>query len=191
MASLTLSDKRLVDCLVDVFRANGYEGTTLSLLQDATGLKRSSLYHRFPQGKLDMALAAANEIMRRFDQFVLAPCSEEGPLQERVDEIGRRLTTFYGDGQISCLVASFSVGSPDPEISTHMNMAASGWIAAFADLALESGHDIDAAQAVAMDAVAAIEGALILTKATSDRDVFRRAVESLPGRLLLADPSEI
>ena len=47
----------IVRKLADVFSRHGYEGASLKLLSQATGLGRSSLYHYFPNGKEDMASA--------------------------------------------------------------------------------------------------------------------------------------
>ncbi len=43
--------------LAEVFRAHGYEGATLALISDATGLGKGSLYNFFPGGKQQMARA--------------------------------------------------------------------------------------------------------------------------------------
>src|ERR1700720_3544465 len=42
--------------LAEVFRAHGYEGATLALISDATGLGKGSLYNFFPGGKEQMAM---------------------------------------------------------------------------------------------------------------------------------------
>ena len=50
-----IEDDVLLDRLAETFKDVGYEGASLSVLSDATGLKKSSLYHRFPDGKAQMA----------------------------------------------------------------------------------------------------------------------------------------
>ena len=57
MAS-NLSKDEVIQRIVAAFREHGYEGASLSILSQATGLGRSSLYHYFPNGKTDMAQAA-------------------------------------------------------------------------------------------------------------------------------------
>jgi len=51
----TIEDDDLICKLTDVFRNVGYDGASLAVLADATGLKKASLYHRFPGGKEQMA----------------------------------------------------------------------------------------------------------------------------------------
>jgi len=48
--------------LATVFRSRGYEGASLKELAEATGLKKASLYYRFPNGKQEMAEAVLNHI---------------------------------------------------------------------------------------------------------------------------------
>ena len=70
-----LNDDALLDGLLGVFRRYGYEGASLTRISAATGLKRSSLYYRFPGGKPEMVgavLARANawfaEVSEVFEQ---------------------------------------------------------------------------------------------------------------------------
>ena len=48
--------------LGEVFRAHGYEGASLTLITEATGLGKGSLYHLFPGGKEQMAAEVLAEI---------------------------------------------------------------------------------------------------------------------------------
>jgi AcrR family transcriptional regulator len=179
-----VSDQDLHDRLLGLFRAGGFSGVTLTDLQDTTGLKRSSLYHRFPGGKLDMAVAVVDEVIRRFESDVLAPAGDDAPLEQRVAAIGAGLTTFYDGGQLSCLIDTMSVGAAPAEISGRLTAAVSGWIEAFAGLAREAGASRDEAGIRAADAVAAIEGALVVARTTGDTGPFDRAIQSLPTRLI-------
>ena len=43
--------------LAEAFREHGYAGASLSVIGEATGLGRGSLYHFFPGGKREMAEA--------------------------------------------------------------------------------------------------------------------------------------
>jgi len=52
-----LNKDALIGKLVDVVYDYGYDGTTLSVISEATGLGKASLYHHFPGGKEEMAAA--------------------------------------------------------------------------------------------------------------------------------------
>jgi AcrR family transcriptional regulator len=187
VAPKLVTDDQLNDRLLALFRAGGF-GVSLRELQEATGLKRSSLYHRFPGGKVDMATSIIREVADRFRSEVLAG-NDDGPLEERVAAIGSRLAAFYDDGDLSCLIDTLSVGGVPPEVADRITGLVRAWIDAFAGLSIEAGISPADARVRAVDAVAAIEGALVVARSTGDTGAFRRAVHSLPDRLLAGAPS--
>ncbi len=75
MATAKITEDRLLEHLTRVFQKHGYEGASLSLIAAATGLGRASLYHRFPGGKADMALAVLDHADLWFATHVLDPLS--------------------------------------------------------------------------------------------------------------------
>ena len=179
-----VSDALLMDRLIEVFRQEGFEGASLARLQDASGLKRSSLYHRFPDGKTDMACAVVAEVTKRFGTSILAATGTDSPLEDRVRDIGRNLMGFYDDGHLPCLLDSMSIGQPDRGVADLLDQAVRAWINALAGLSREAGHSRRDAQIRAADAVAGIQGALVLARTTNDRSAFERAIAALPERLL-------
>lgn len=52
--------ERLLRAAAGLFRNKGYSGTGLAELLAAAGAPKGSLYHHFPNGKSDLALAAAD-----------------------------------------------------------------------------------------------------------------------------------
>ncbi len=76
MALQTIDDHSLAESLFDVFRSRGYEGATLSLLSEVTGLKKSSLYHRFPAGKDDMVKAVVLYVSSQLHTHIIEPFSK-------------------------------------------------------------------------------------------------------------------
>ena len=53
---------QVLRALGEVFRAHGYEGASLTLITEATGLGKGSLYHLFPGGKEQMAAEVLADI---------------------------------------------------------------------------------------------------------------------------------
>lgn len=184
MAPKLVSDTQLLDRLIEVFRLHGFEGASLARLQEASGLGRSSLYHRFPAGKNDMANAVVAEMSHRFASDLLDVSSTDGSVEARIQEIGRKLSSFFdGGGGLPCLIDTLSIGSPTQEVSDLLNGALTFWIDTLAELSQEAGHSRSDAGVRATDAVAAIEGALVVARTTGDRSVFERAIAALPERL--------
>ena len=179
-----VSDTQLVDRLTDLFRSEGFEASSLNEIARATGLQKSSLYHRFPGGKEQMAADVANAVIERFATDILAPLFTDAPARDRISEVGRNLDRFYEGGDRRCLLDVLTVGHPGPAASAALADAGRGWIDAFADVARAAGASRRDATARAQDAVAGIEGALVLARVTGDKAAFSRAIGRLPDLLL-------
>ncbi len=171
-----------------LFRTDGYDGASLANIAEATGLRKSSLYHRFPGGKAQMAEEVALATAAHFAHEVLAPLSGPGTSRERLTQVVERLDDFYDGGRRSCLLDTLSIGDPGTEATTGLGLAAEGWIAAFADVARSEGAARAEARRRAEDAVAAIEGALVLARVTGNLRPFTRSLARLPSLLLEPSP---
>jgi TetR/AcrR family transcriptional repressor of lmrAB and yxaGH operons len=185
-----VTDSDLIAALTGLFRSTGFDAASVADISKATGLRKSSLYHRFPAGKQQMAAAVVEAVGRQFIDDVLAPLAGAGSADERVRAVGRRLRSFYDSGDSSCVLEVMSVGAPDTGVAAALSAAAAAWIGAFAALARSTGASASAATARSQDAVAAIEGALVLARVTGDRRPFERAIRRLPVLLIQADPHD-
>ncbi len=181
MGPTTVSDSQLHDALLTLFRAHGFDGVSLTDLQSATGLKKSSLYHRFPGGKVQMATSLLDGVLRGTEALLLVDI--QLPLRQQITDIGERLRDFYADGRLSCLLASMSVGDPPEEIATRTAAIVNTLIDGLTALAVAAGHPRLHARSLAVDAIASIEGALVLSRLTGDTSAFSRTIDSLPDRL--------
>ena len=103
-----IADDELLARLGRVFRDVGYEGASLSILSEATGLKRPSLYHRFPGGKAQMAAEVIDAAEAWLDANALAVLRSDAPPRERIAVMVERLAEFYEDGERACLLNMLS-----------------------------------------------------------------------------------
>lgn len=174
-----VSDGELLERLTAVFRRHGYDGASLSVISDATGLQRSSLYHRFPGGKEEMAAEAARALGGHFGGQVLAPLGGDEPVGVRLAAVSGALLRFYDGGGAGCLLDVLTIGSPGPATTNALAEVTRAWIAAFAGAARQAGFAPADARRRAEDAIAAIEGGLVLARVTGDRKAFRRALQRL------------
>ena len=183
MAHSRVSDAQLAETALELFRQQGYEGTSLNDLVAASGLEKASLYYRFPGGKKDMVLAAASHVGQWFEANIFAPLREPGPPVDRVKSVARRLRVFYGDGGKPCVLESLSLRGGPPELSNALSDAYSAWVNAFAAVARESGMGRRLADDRARQALIQIEGSLVLNRVTGNRKIFLDALSSLPDLL--------
>jgi TetR/AcrR family transcriptional repressor of lmrAB and yxaGH operons len=184
MARLSLLKSEIIDRLMVVFRDHGFEGASLARLSAATGLGRSSLYHYFPDGKDDMAAVVLKAAGERFAEEVLVPLRAPQPPRRRIEGASAGLLRFYDDGRNSCLTNLFSVGVAGNSFRAPLTRGLEAMEAAFAEVAIAGDIDAEEARLRAEDALVAIQGSLVLSRATGDGKVFRRIVAELPDRLL-------
>lgn len=174
----------LTDKIAGIFREEGYDGASLSLLASRTELGKASLYHHFPGGKSEMAAAVYERVSAAFTREVLAKLAGKEPPAERLRRMVEGLDRFYDGGKRACLIDVFSVGGPRAALSGKLKDAVDYWVAAIARTLVDAGMDRDTAMNRAEDAVIAIEGALVVARATGRTDGFVRTLDILPGRLL-------
>ena len=128
-------DIELIDRLTDVFRRHGFEGASLTRISEATGLKRASLYHRFPGGKAEMAEAVLSRADEWLGTHALSPLQGRGEPADRLRIMTGALSEFYGDGKHSCLLDAFSLGGENTDIRKHVRASTVAWTDALAAVA--------------------------------------------------------
>ena len=178
-------DMNVIAALIESFRTWGYEGTSLKRISEATGLARASLYHRFPEGKAQMAEAVMEVAYQWMDTEALAPLRDETlEPRERIIEVAGILNVFYDGGQKACLLDALTLGEADTQLRAAARSMMDNWIETMAALATAEGVKPSEALARAEDAVGRIQGSLIVSRVQNKPNVFRRALEELPEVLL-------
>jgi len=183
MRPAKISANRLYRELSDIFRQKGYDGASYSDLMKATGLVKASLYHRFPGGKAEMVDAILTEVDREFSEYVLKPAFEAGSPLDRARKIARRIRGFYKSGRQWCLLDTVTLAD-SPSTREHARRSMEFWIDAFARVGRDAGLGPAIARRRSQEAVAAIEGGLVVSRVMGDRGPFLRSLASLPKRLI-------
>jgi TetR/AcrR family transcriptional regulator, lmrAB and yxaGH operons repressor len=153
------SRSEVIALLLTTFRASGYDGTSLADIAAATGLGRSSLYHHFPSGKEEMAIAVFDLVDEWLDQNIVQPSKSDDVPTEKLARIIDAINIFYEGGQKSCFLGAFAV-------------------------AHESGVSADQARQQACEAVMIVQGGVALARAMGNAEPFREMLKSLPSRLM-------
>jgi AcrR family transcriptional regulator len=175
--------EEIVTRLGEVFRRHGYEGASLKLLSDATGLGRSSLYHYFPNGKEDMA-AAVLDSADAWSQEHLRPVIEsDAPPAEKARRIAVAMDAFYAGGRRSCLLELFAIGEARAVFGDRVSGRLSALCGHLARIAEEAGHEPKDAATRAEDALVAIHGGLVVSRGLGDTGPFHRVLSRLPSIL--------
>lgn len=174
-----IEDKDLLERLLMVFRSNGFEATSLDIIARETGLKKASLYYRFPGGKVEMADAVLGYVDEWFTAHVLSQLGAEGQPLVRLTRALESIELFYDEGRCSCVLESLSLGARDNKISDHLANTTEAVLLAFCQVAKDAGFEDHAANLFAEDALITIEGTLILQRLRPERHVFARSLQKI------------
>jgi TetR/AcrR family transcriptional regulator, lmrAB and yxaGH operons repressor len=173
------SRKEILQKLSEVFRREGYNGASLADLAAAVGQGKASLYQKFPGGKAQIGAEVLAEIQQTFETRVLATLREQGTPDVRFKKMLDAACEFYGDGNVSCLVETLSLGEAGELYRSALHDAVQTWRKALIELARAAGHAAAKANVWAEEVLISIQGALVLARATKDPQIFRRALERL------------
>jgi AcrR family transcriptional regulator len=173
--------QKCLPALAELFREHGFEGTSISMITRATGLGKGSLYHAFPEGKAQMLALALDDISAWFENDVFAPLRAEEctaiTIPQMIDIVGE----YFKSGRRACLMGSLSVAEPADPFNKHILQYFSAWKAATV-AALERDGRSDA-NGLADDILATIQGAIVLSRALEDPEIYDQSMQRLKNRL--------
>ncbi|KQM33688.1 TetR family transcriptional regulator [Rhizobium sp. Leaf68] len=185
MARMVTERADTIGPLAEVFREYGYEGASLALIGKATGLGKGSLYHFFPNGKEEMVQAVLDEISQWFENAVYSPLRDETDVNGAISAMLTATDQYFNTGRRVCLVGALAVANTRDRFAQAIRAYFVGWVDALQSALLRQGRDRDQSRMLAEEAVLAIQGAIVLSRALDDPTVFQRAVNQLRNRLVI------
>ncbi|GAB6897030.1 TetR/AcrR family transcriptional regulator [Kineosporia succinea] len=154
--------------LAEAFRRHGYEGASLAVLTQHTGLGKGSLYNFFPGGKEEMALAVLDEVDAWFRVNVYEPLRDgEVPVPERLQGMTGAVEDYFTSRHLVCLFGAFALGQERERFGERIAAYFTGWIDAL-------GESVPRDDAT--DFVATVQGALVLARALDDPQVLHGTI---------------
>lgn len=172
--------------LAEVFREHGYDGASISRIGKATGLGKGSLYHFFPGGKGEMMASVLSGIDAWFEEAVFHPLERGGDARAAIEAMVDAVTAYFRSGERVCLVGAVGMGASRDPFAEAIAAYFARWIGALAACLVGAGLPEADARERAEDAVAGIQGAIVLSRALDDRSAFLRVVSAHRARLLAA-----
>lgn len=178
-------DKEILAGLTKVFRSKGYEGASLNELAEATGLKKASLYHRFPKGKQEMA----ETVLQHIDEWVVthvfgALLNEDLTPQLRLKNGLTKIRELYNDGSETCIFRALSMEAGLDLFEEQIKNGMREWIATFENLGLAFGLTTQKAKENAVQTLIAVQGSLIVTKGLNEIKIFEQTLEQIENNYL-------
>jgi AcrR family transcriptional regulator len=170
--------------LFAVFCELGYDGASMELLAEATGLKKASLYHRFPNGKREMAQHVLNIVEQWIQENIVTALSDQQVSREkRLKKAIAAINHLYNGGEKNCLLRALSMGTDaalfKEQVAANFQLIAKG----FAALATAYGASPARAQQKAKQVNATLQGALVMSGATGDKSYFKLCLAEIPAIL--------
>ncbi len=175
----------IVPLLGEIFRELGYEGTTLSRITERTGIGKGSLYHFFPGGKEEMAAAVLADVDGWFETAIYEPLRQDDA-RAAIEAMWINVNDYFRSGSRICLVGAFALDETRQRFSPAIRDYFVRWIDALRLALVRTGCSGEAALAAAEEAVSGIQGALVLSRALDERDIFGRTLNRLAERLAAA-----
>ena len=174
----------VIDKLMEVFRTVGYDGASLADLATATGLKKASLYHRFPEGKQAMAHAVLDHAAKWNDSEVVAILMSSKPVEERLNAVLDSINELYNGGRLACILRALSHGTAAGLFRDEIAVIFQNWVVAFAHLATDFGHRPEMAKSLAESTLVRIQGSLILAQTLQQPNLFENALTDIKSDFL-------
>ncbi|WP_289045918.1 TetR/AcrR family transcriptional regulator [uncultured Olleya sp.] len=178
-------DKNIVIGLSQVFRDKGYEGASLNELAEITGLKKASLYHRFPDGKQQMAQAVFTYIDNWVNQHIFSALNDTSKTpQERLKGGLDNIKILYAGGKESCIFSAFSKQKGMSLFEQNIKDSMTEWINCFTKIAYALNFPIKQSKDHAIQTLIEIQGSLIVTKGLNDTNLFEATLKHIENRYL-------
>lgn len=184
---------RLVGAAARLFQERGYAATGLAEILSLSGAPKGSLYHYFPGGKEDLAIAAAELAGARFRQSLTHEMEAASSTPDLVRRFGARLAGWLEQSGFTkgCPLATLALEQAphSPALSETLAELFAGWQAV-----LESRLAVDGVAAtrraeLATLILSGLEGALILARVQKSSAPLDRSVAAL-SRLIDSEISQ-
>jgi AcrR family transcriptional regulator len=185
MARTVTERADVLPVLGEIFREHGFEGASLSVITERTGLGKGSLYHFFPGGKEEMAAAVLEHIDTWFEDNLYRTLRDDADGRGAIRKMFRAVDAYFLSGRRVCLVGSFALSTTRDRFAARINSYFAVWIDALAGALRRAGKDRRRARELSEEVVAGIQGALVTARALDNADIFRRALKRLEARLEL------
>lgn len=167
---------RLIRCAAELFRIRGYHGVGLNELLSAAKAPKGSLYHHFPNGKSDLALAGATWASDQMLRLIAASFEPASTFHDGATTMCYKLAKLFdqsGKWDGCPVSATLFEGPENNEFREHSQHLFEGWIAEVAYHAQRLGADEETAQNLSERVFILLQGGWQLARARRNSDVLR------------------
>ncbi|MDM8350822.1 TetR/AcrR family transcriptional regulator [Pseudomonas sp. sp1636] len=179
----TSTRDNLIDAMADALQRKGLHGVGLSELLETAGAPKGSLYHHFPGGKSELAVAAIEHIGQRIDGlFVQLFRQQPDPLQALQHWLQGALQQLESSQfERGCPLATVALESGPDDVAIRQALERS-FVRVRQTLAEQLhryGYPREQADNLAALFVALYEGGLLQARVAGSSEPLKRAAEAL------------
>jgi AcrR family transcriptional regulator len=167
---------KVIDSALRLFREQGYHATSMADISEACGLLKGSIYHYFP-GKKELALAALDRVIEEGRERLFLPAANDNlPAEARLRRLADAVEGYFIGRPGGCLMGNLAleVGDAVPEFAERIHLYFDEWSTALTRL-LEARYGEERARELAEDAIARVQGAIMMMGINNDERPLRRA----------------
>ncbi len=179
----TSTRDNLINAMTDALQRKGLHGVGLNELLDIAGAPKGSLYHHFPGGKSELAVAAIERISERIDSlFAQLFTNQPDPLNAMHSWLQGALQQLESSGfERGCPLATIALESSadDVEIRAALQRSFNAVRQALSRQLRAHGYADEQAENLAALFVAIYEGGLLQARVAGSSEPLRRAATAL------------
>jgi TetR/AcrR family transcriptional repressor of lmrAB and yxaGH operons len=182
------SRAKMILATLDLLRGAGLAGAGINPIVEASGAPKGSVYHFFPAGKNQLVTAALKEAERTVGEGFRNIFGQSAPLSQKVRTLFSATATRIDASGFTkgCPIAAVTLDIDDE--SEELRTVCRGVFATWCEIIAAGLDEVPAAQRrdAAQLILAALEGALILARATATKDPLLQTGALLADTLALA-----
>jgi len=184
MPIVKTTKKDIVECARQVFTKQGYHKTSMNDIAVASGIQKGSLYHHF-KSKEQIMLATISSFHINFSAEALkiknnSALDTQQKLKLLIDFSEKTYLADEGNMMASIVLETINV---IPEISESIKIYFTDRINFISEI-LSEIYEKDAAQKIAKECCAAIEGGVMMMQIFKDKSFLTRVHERLRRRVI-------
>ncbi|WP_170337156.1 TetR/AcrR family transcriptional regulator [Ruegeria arenilitoris] len=176
---------RLIQTAAELFQRSGYNGVGLSELLAEAQAPKGSLYHHFPKGKSDLALAAASWASDGMLELIAASFKDARDFRDGIETLCHKIAKLFdksGRWETCPISATLFEGPENQLFRDHAYRLYESWIAQVRGHAERFG--VEHPQETADTLFIMLQGGWQLARARRNSDVLRNLPRFLPTNAL-------
>jgi TetR/AcrR family transcriptional regulator, lmrAB and yxaGH operons repressor len=174
---------RILSVTRHLIQQRGYHGVGTAEILEQAKAPKGSMYHHFPDGKQQIAIAAVEEIRRDFVTLMDDLTAEQLPVADIIRRLAQGMSHWLKASawREGTMLSSVVVGSvPDlPLLHAAIKETFDDWRQRLGDLLMREGWRKREARNLAHTIIAGMEGAMILARIDQDEKLVLDIAETL------------